>query len=142
MKRTWADGDRTLVFAPDPPVDTYRYGAVGSSWNSAGADNSNNIAMAVSGTIQQREPIDVCGLAVDTYQVSTTESLVDLATGEQIGTNTGAANVTNIATQLGGLLVRQQVHVTDSRRDSTGKDVSVEFDYTSTLTSLDPGAGG
>ena len=137
--RTTTNGDYTTEFVPDPPIDFYVFGVEGSSWSSAGIDDEQGTAMLFQGSIESREIVDACGTPVDTYRVVASETMVNLRTGETSGTSEGDPNIFNVATQLGGLVVREDVHVTQTTRDpDTGSALVAEFDYVSTVDSIDP----
>jgi hypothetical protein len=89
----------------------------------------------VQGQIVRREAVDVCGVMIDSYRVETTEQLVDLTTGSTSGTTTGTSNVYNVATQLHGFIVREQIRTTTRKADTaTGTPVTIEMNYTSTAS--------
>jgi hypothetical protein len=139
VSRTTTNGEFTTEFVPDPPVDVYVFGVENTSWTSAGMDDEQGTAMLFQGRIDSREIVDVCGTAVDTYRVEVSETLVNLRTGETSGSAEGEPSIFNVATQFGGLVVREDVHVTQTTRDpGTGAAVVLEFDYVSTLSSIEP----
>ena len=139
VKRTTVTPGETTEFVPTPPVDVYVFGTEGSTWNDAGVDQENGTAMAFQGTIEKREVVDVCGTPVDTYRVSAQETIVNLATGQTSGTSSDDPNIYNVATQLGGLIVRADIHSTDTTRDpETGAPLVLVLEYESTLDDVEP----
>jgi hypothetical protein len=139
VKRTTVTPGETTVFEPTPPVDVYVFGVEGSSWNDAGVDSENGTAMAFQGTIEKREVVDVCGTAIDTYRVSAQETMVNLDTGQTSGTSSDDPNIYNVATQFGGLVVRADVHTTDTTRDpESGAPVVLVLEYVTTLDDVEP----
>lgn len=143
LKRTTrtAAGESTLV--PDPPIDLYRAGVEKDSWQSAGLDLERGVSIVYEATIAEREILAICDELVDTYRVVATERLVNLASGTVTGTSNDEPNVFNIAPQLGGLVIREEVHSVGNSRDAeTGAPVTVELDYVSMLATLTPTAEG
>jgi hypothetical protein len=139
VRRTSINQERTTLFQPSPPVDFYVFGTEGTSWNSPGVDLENGTAMLFQGKIAKREVVDVCGEVYDTYRVEATERVVDLATGATTGTKDGELDVYNVATQLGGLVVRETLHQQAATTDpATGSPLVIEFDYVSTLDTVTP----
>ena len=132
----------TTTFKPTPPVNLYVAGNEGDTWKSAGVDSESGTAMLVQGTIGQREVVNACGTPVDTYRVSVEEQLVNLDTGETSGSAIGEPNVYNIATQFGGLAVREDIHTTTATRTEAGVPVTIELDYVSTARGVTPTSGG
>lgn len=127
------------VLTPDPPVDVYQFQVQGHSWRSAGLDMERGVSMVYEATIAEREILAVCDELVDTYRVEVSERLVDLTDGRVTGTSSGEVTTFNIAPQLGGLLVREEVHSFGNSRDpATGTPVTVELDYVSHLTTIEP----
>lgn len=139
LRRTTRTGAGESVFEPSPPIDFFVFGQEGDTWSSGGIDLERGASMVVQGAIVSREIVDVCGEVVDTYRVSSSETMVDLTTGETSGTSQDDPNIYNIATHLGGLVVREDVHSTLTTKDpGSGAPLVVEFDYVSTLDSVDP----
>jgi hypothetical protein len=74
--------------------------------------------MVVQGKILKRELVDVCGAVYDTYQVQSTERIVNLTSQYSSSTSdatdpsggSGHPNIYNIATQFGGLFLRDEEH--------------------------------
>ena len=94
--------------------------------------------MVVNGKIEKREVVDTCGELVDTYRITLSETMVNLATGETSGTPQDEPNVYNVATQYGGMIVREDVHYTQTTTTADGTPVVLEFDYVSTLDDIEP----
>jgi hypothetical protein len=136
-RRTISNGGET-IFRTDPPVEFFHFGAVGDDWTSAGADLVNDIGVVIQGSITDREIIDVCGDLIDTFVINYTEQVVNLVTGETSGTKADVPSVINLATQYGGLVVREDMHTTQRVTDDEGTTAVVNFDYVSTLLSIDP----
>lgn len=141
QRDTMVDGV-TSTFKPTPPVNLYVSGNEGDTWKSSGVDSESGTAMLVQGAIGQREVVNACGTPVDTYRVSVEEQVVNLQTGETSGSAIGEPNVYNIATQLGGLAVREDIHMTTATRTEAGAPVTVELDYVSTARGVTPTSGG
>jgi hypothetical protein len=128
-------------FNPSPPVRIYTFGDEGSYIASAGVDTVTNTSMAVEGNVERRENVDVCGQVIDTWRVTLTEIMVNLDTGETTGTNPqGERNVYNFANQYGGIVVREDLHYTQTTKAPDGTPVVLEFDYVSTLDDVKPKA--
>jgi hypothetical protein len=79
----------------------------------------------------------VCGTLHDALRIVVTERVVNLATGETSGTADGDPNVFHVASQLGGLVLREDVHFTQTIATPDGAAV-VEWDYQSTQDSATP----
>ena len=127
------------TFTPEPPIIVHQFDVEGTQWTSAGMDTATGTAMLFEGTIEAREIVDVCGTIVDTYRVTFVEQVVNLRTGEVSGSQPNVPNAYNIAPQLGGLIVREDVHSTlTAREPNSGATVLVQMDYVSTLASPDP----
>lgn len=101
---------QTTTFHPTPPVTLMQYNGEGSSWTSAGMDQSTGTLMTVRGSIIRREPIDVCGKLIDTFRVESNEQVTNPLTQYSSQTATNDPTVYNIATQFGGLVVRKYVN--------------------------------
>ena len=141
VRRTTVTEAGESVFEPTPALDIYRYGAEGTAWTVAGVDTESGTAMSIDAVIDDREVVDVCGTLVDTYRVTSDEQVVNLRTGETSGTDPDDPNVYNFATQYGGLIVREDVHQTATVATPEGTLV-IEFDYQSTVDTIEPEAGG
>ena len=129
------------TFTPTPPVEYYKYGVEGDDWASSGVDTETNTAMLVQGNVERREVVDVCGEPIDTYRTTITEQVVNLDTGEVSGSDLQKPNVLNVATQFGGLFVREEVRNTVRTRDpESNVPITIVFDYVSTMDSVQPAA--
>jgi hypothetical protein len=128
-------------FNPRPAVTimSFRTGE-GTSWSSAGIDQSNGTALAVQGSIVSRELVDVCGTIYDTYKVSSTERFTNLGSGFSSQTDPQDPNIYNVATQLGGLFISRHVSTTTTAPGADGSTVNLILKYTSVLDSVTPGA--
>ena len=145
---TTADGE--VVFEPTPPITIMKMGVTeGETWVSAGTDTETGTSMVVQGTIERREPIDVCGEMIDAYRVTSTERIVNLSgsstyTSSTSDTNNapgsdgpGKPNVYHVATHFGGVLVADEQHTITQLNSDLGP-VTVIVDSVSTLTSTTP----
>lgn len=138
VKRTTINQGVVSEFNPSPPVRIYTFGDEGSVVASAGVDLATNTSMAVQGTVERRENVDVCGEVIDTWRVSLNETVVNLDTGETSGTAQGDPNVYNYANQYGGIVVREDLHYTQTTKTSDGTPLVLEFEYVSTLNDIAP----
>lgn len=139
LSRTTVNGEESQVFTPSPPIEFYRFGVEDTEWTSAGTDLEAGTAMLFQARIERREVIDVCGEVFDTYRFAASETVVNLNTGETSGTQEGDPNIYNIATHLGGLIVREDIHITQNTRDpESGVPLILEFDYVSVLDTVVP----
>lgn len=139
VRRTTQTGAGVTTFEPSPAIDFFVFGEQGDTWNSAGIDLERGTSMVVQGLIESREIVDVCGEVYDTYRVAVSENSVDLSTGDSSGTPQDDPNIYNIATQFGGLVVREDVHSTFTTTDpGTGTPLVIEFDYISTVDAVKP----
>ena len=145
---TTADGD--LVFEPTPSITIMKMGATeGETWVSAGTDTATGTSMVVQGTIERREPIDVCGEMIDAYRVTSTERIVNLAGTTTYTSSTsdtsnapgadgpGKPNVYHVATHFGGVLVADEQHTVTQLNSDLGP-VTIIVDSVSTLRSTTP----
>jgi hypothetical protein len=123
----------TLDFTPDPPVTimALRQGE-GTSWNSAGTDNANGTSMVVSGNVTKRVNVDVCGTLYDTYEVTSTEHIVNLQSGFRSDTDPQDPNIYRVDT-LHGLFIQSHIHTTTMAGTAT-----VVLNYDSTYDSIKP----
>lgn len=128
------------VFQASPPVNLIELNrGPGASWRSAGVDRARRTALSLEGRIEKAEAVDLCGVLVDTQRVVTTETFVNLETGQTSGTDPGKSNVYNVATQYGGLIVRTEQHYSQRSRDErTGTPIIISYDYASTMDSFQP----
>jgi len=138
LERETDAGGVITRFRTDPPLEYFRFGAEGDDWTSAGADAENGFGVVIQGRISDRQVIDVCGTLVDTFVISYTEQVVNLANGETSGTNATEESVIYFAPQFGGLVVQEEVHTIQRTEDPDGSPLVIRFDYVSTLTSTDP----
>lgn len=140
VKRETVTTADTVVFVPSPPIDLMQVNeGIGHTWRSAGVDVARRTALQVEGTIVDRKPVDLCGELVDGFVVETTETFVDLDTGATSGTT--EPNVRYIATQFGGLIIREELHYTETSRDpETGSPIQITYDFVTTLDAPRPSA--
>lgn len=136
-RRTINNGVET-VLRPDPPVTFFQFGAEGDSWNSAGADVENDLAIVIQGSINDRAVIDVCGVLAEAFVIGYTEQVVNLATGETSGTDSAEPSTIFYAPQYGGLVVKEEMHSTQRVTAEDGSPVVINLDYISTLMTVDP----
>jgi hypothetical protein len=138
LRRETITPDVTITFTPDPPITMLEHAdGEGHTWRSAGVDSETGTAMVVDGLVEKREPVDVCGTLHDAYRVVVTERLVNLTNGETSGTADGDPNVYHVASQLGGLVLREDLHFTQTIATADGPAI-VEWDYQSTQDSTTP----
>lgn len=133
---TKSNGQSTS-FVPTPVITMMQYRGEGAFWKSAGIDQTTGTSMVVQGAIDKRESVDVCGTMIDTYRVVSTEEVTNVAAGYDSQTNANDPNVYNVATQLGGLLVRQHIDTTTSFTVN-GAPSTLVLIYTSTVDSPSP----
>ena len=139
MKRTTKTDAGETVFEPSPAIDFFVFGQEGDSWNSGGVDLERGTSMVIQGKIEAREVVDVCGTVYDSFRVSSSETTVDLATGDTSGTAQDDPNIYNVATQFGGLVIAEDVHATYTTKDkASGSPLVIEFEYLSTVDSVEP----
>lgn len=139
VQRTVVDGRRTLTVTPTPQVKLIVFGPVGSSWRSAGTDNSNAATLSYDGTISGITKVTVCGQPVNAYVVTYNETLTSPLDLELIRTVDGAPNTLTLAPQLGGLVLARQVSTDDIRYDSDLSGyIEVKLAYSSKLRQLEP----
>ena len=131
-------GDTHIDFQPNPPVTLMAFkNGQGTSWNSAGIDPRDGTSMVVQGSITKRTNVDLCGKVYDSYEVVSNERVANLRTGLTSQTDPNDPNVYDVATQFGGIFLRQHVTTTITFPTSTGT-TTIASNYTSTLDSLDP----
>lgn len=134
---TVANGAETR-FRTSPPLEFFAFGAEGDSWTSAGADLDNGFGVVIQGVIEDRKVVDVCGDLVDTFAINYTEQVVDLESGEVSGTSADEPSYIYFAPQFGGLVVREDLHLTQRTELEDGSPVLIDYDYVSTITSVEP----
>lgn len=128
--------DDEMTVEPTPPVTIVGLGqGEGDSWNSAGMDPDTGMVIVIQGRIERRELVDVCGEVHDTYRVVSDETMVDFSSGFR--RETEEPTVYNVATQLGGLFLREEVHSTTTRQEESGP-TTLHLDYVSTADSAEP----
>lgn len=88
--------DQPLQFVPTPV-------AVGNTWSSAGADPIDQTSIQLNGKVSQRETVNACGVALDSFQVQISGTIVSPTF--QL---TWTANY-DIGTQFGGLILKEDV---------------------------------
>ena len=135
---TVANG-QTSTFTPTPVITMMQYSGEGSFWKSAGIDQATGTSMIVQGTVDKRESVDVCGTMIDTYRVVSSERVTNVGTGYDSQTDPNDPNVYNVATQFGGLMVRQHINTTTTFTVN-GSLLTLALNYTSTVDSAHPRA--
>lgn len=126
-------------FQPNPPVTIMSFkNGQGTSWNSAGIDQSDGTSMVVQGNVTQRKNIDLCGKVYDTYEVVSNEHIVNLRTGLKSDTSATDPNVYHVATNYGGLFIEQHIDTTTSFTGSSGAATIVTAVYDQTFDSIKP----
>jgi len=143
LKRETTTQSGTTTFVPDPPITLLEHAdGEGHTWRSAGVDSATGTAMVIDGEVEKREAVDLCGTVHDTYRVLVAERMVNLESGETMGTFDGDPNVYNVASQLGGLIVREDLHfrqtITVVDAEGEAGAAVVEWDYVSTQDSAEP----
>lgn len=143
VSRTYTDGERTVTYAPEPEVSLMRFGPVGTSWKTSGTDQASGATITDQGSIAAETTVQVCGQTVKAYEVQSSQQFVDPLNIEIIQTNDSDPNSFVIAPQLGGLVVGGHVDYTDRRYISSQNGfVGITLDYSTTVDSLVPAAGG
>ena len=112
VKRETKTSSGTVTFAPVPAITMMQFKGEGASWNSAGIDPANGTVMVVQGAVEKKEIVDVCGTLVDTYRVRSSEHVANVVDKLDYKTDDNDPTIYNVATQLGGLVVRQHVNAT------------------------------
>lgn len=149
VKRVRVTQGKESVFTPSPPIRVVKLNVPEGNIADAGVvhagiDQSTGVAMTVQSQVLSRELVDVCGEVVDTYRVQIKENVVDLSkeVPETSGNEGDTANYWNIQFDNGLLIVREEVHSTyRTTTEVLGQPVpvTITYDYTSTLDSLEPG---
>jgi hypothetical protein len=138
LSRETITTEGSSVFTPDPPVSMLEHSdGEGHTWRSAGMDSATGTALVIDGSLERREPVDVCGTLHDTYRVVTVERMVNPATGDVNSTNEEDPNVYFVASQLGGLVLREDLHFQQTIATADGAAI-VEWDYQSTMDTVTP----
>ncbi len=139
LKRETSANGTVTTFTPSPPLTYYLFGVENDEWRSAGMDTETSTAGLITGKILKREVVDVCGTLIDTYQAQITEELVNLDTGEVSGSDPTVPSLLSVAPQLGGLVIKEDIHSTMRTRDpASGAPISITFTYVSTASSTEP----
>ena len=130
--------DAKNLFKPTPSITIMQFKDIpGTSWNSAGVDVDSKEAMVVQGSIIGRENVDVCGVIVETYRISSSEQRVNPQTQYNYQTTSGDPKIYNIATQYGALFTRIHENSTTTGT-SQNTPYQVTVNVTSTINSLTP----
>jgi hypothetical protein len=128
----------TQAFTPSVPVKVLQLPAqIDATWSSTGSDPLSATAMTVHGRIIDRQRVDACGTVVDGWRI-------EVGPDPDSGAPSGIVSKGEryeltatfvIATQLGGLLVFDDVTLTGNQ----GVELA-EIRATSTVSSIEPGA--
>ncbi len=106
VESTLPDGS-TTTFAPAAPLRLLRFPAfVGDTFDAVGTDPLSGTTMQYTATVAARARVDACGELIDAIRVELTEGRIDGPNA-----NVEFAATYDIATQYGGLIVRDQVAV-------------------------------
>jgi len=139
VKLVITNADGTISFTPSPPVTIMAFkNGVGTSWTSAGIDESNGTSMVVSGQITKRTNVDVCGELYDTYEVTSNERIVNLQSGLSSQTDPNDPNIYDVATQEGALFLRQHIHTTTTYQTKSGTPIVIGVNATEIVDSVKP----
>lgn len=137
-RESTANGVKT-VFTPQPSPTVYQYGVENDEWRSAGVDTSTSTSILITGKINKREVVDVCGTLVDTYQATYTEELVNLDTGEVSGTDPTTTSFISVAPQFGGQVIKEDMRTVSRVRDpKSGSPLTITLTYVSTASTIEP----
>jgi len=138
LSRETITAEGSSTFTPEPPVSMLEHAdGEGHTWRSAGIDSASGTALVIDGKLEKREAVDVCGTLHDTYRVVTVERMVNLATGDVNSTNEEDPNVYFVASQLGGVVLREDLHFQQTVATPEGAAI-IEWDYQSTVDSVTP----
>ena len=119
----------TDSFHPTTPVEIAPLPMlVGAQFAGAGADGQYQEEMDVKGTVVGHHQVDACGTLVDTWQVSITGHVVTATSSRNL------AATYDIATQMGGLSIGDEVATTGATPASSG----LFQDVTATIDSVTP----
>jgi hypothetical protein len=157
VRQVSVTGADTRMFEPLAPLTWYQMKGVGTGpngsdqWNSAGSDPAGARVLTLQGSNAERERLDVCGTVHESFRVLQREHARALGTSGGVSSydttepDPGSPNVYNVATQLGGLVLRTQYHYTQSGT-ATGSDgnsvpVTATVDATLSLLSVTPRSG-
>ena len=132
-------GSVTTTFKPTPPITVMQFKDVSAQWSSAGIDTDTGTAMVVQSQVVAHENVDVCGTVYDAYKVVSSEHVVNPQTGYESQTDPNDPNVYDVATQFGGIFIRQHVH-TSTAFTANNAPVQLDLNYTSTVDSVTPTA--
>jgi hypothetical protein len=157
VRQVSVTGPETRTFEPLAPMTWYQMKGVGSGpggsgqWSSAGSDPAGTRVLTLEGSNVERERVDVCGTVHESFRVFQREHARALGTSDGVSSydttepDPGSPNVYNVATQLGGLILRTQYHYTQSGTGfgADGKAVAVtaNVDATLALLSTSPRSG-
>jgi hypothetical protein len=156
VRQVSVTGADTRTFEPVAPMTWYQMKGVGTGpegtdqWNSAGSDPAGARVLTLQGSNVERERLDVCGTVHESFRVLQREHARALGSSGVSSYDTtepdpGSPNVYNVATQLGGLVLRTEYHYTQSGT-ATGPDgnpvpVTATVDATLRLLSVSPRSG-
>ena len=142
VKRTYVQDGTTVEFAPLKPITLVGLTTgEGNSWTDATSDPRTGITMTTQGQVGARERVDVCGVVVEAYRVSSTERLVSLNPSSPFASTTkdtdpaapGKPNSYLVSPQYGGLFVQVETNMT-----TTIGAASVTIENVAIKSSIDP----
>lgn len=122
-----------------PPVEEYATGGVGTSWQDIATDLEARKTLTIDGKIPKKTVVDACGSLIDTVEVNSNTTVVDIGTRQTSGTTTGKTDIARVATSLGGLFAQRETHST-SALTVDNVPVTIVIDVVSTLADLTPSA--
>lgn len=141
VKQVLTVNGTTTTFNPTPVVTIMKFqgfsSAAGSGWTSAGIDQQTGTVMTVQGSITGEEPVDLCGKVYDSWQVTSTERILNVQTQYTSTSDPNDPIVYNIANQLGSLIIRKHENTTTSLT-ANGVPVTLQVNNTWTLGSATP----
>jgi hypothetical protein len=109
----------TVTFRPTSPMLFLQTPVVqGESFTSTGADPQHKTSMLLRGQVAGKKRVNACGKIIDTWQLEVTEVLTTTSTVVRI------TATYDIATQYGGISVRDVSHVTGNNVTASGVLVS------------------
>lgn len=128
-------GGDTSTFDPTPDVEILPLPVeLGVDVNSVGVDPTTFEVMRIQGAVPKRQRVDACGDPVDSFFVNATQQFVS-ATGETVTRNYDYG----VATQLGGMIVYEDVDAPCESQDEAGKCTpEPTMTFTAHLGQLEP----
>lgn len=141
--RTLDGSTAEFTFQPTPAVTFMTLGAgENSTWRSAGVDPNNGSTLVIEGRIDKRETLDVCGKIYDSYRVISNQRFSNVVASLERTTDANDPNIYNVATQLGGVILREDINETSVFTNrATGQRFSSKVDFVGTVMSASPRQG-